>query len=125
MDISNSYRGCFLPWIGHSTEIPRNLQLPLLYPVDKYNVGSFDELWSKTSATDEPGAVWTRAVFKLFSQDQDFQAAFVLEHIGNDPDGHFPEVGWEWQVDIWDDEKLQEWEAYSEHWYDKYWELCF
>ncbi|QKX60174.1 uncharacterized protein TRUGW13939_07317 [Talaromyces rugulosus] len=111
----NHDRGSILPWIGFSNPIPRNLRLPLVYPADKYNVGSFDELWSKTSAADEPGTIWRRAVLKLFAKNLDFQAAFVNEDISNNPYSHFQWIGWDCQMIIWDEEKVQEWEAYYRH----------
>lgn len=115
----------FQPWIGSEVQVPRNRRLPLLYPAEKYNVGSFDEFWSKLSAADGPGALWRRTVQDLFAQDRDFKAAFVKEHIGNDPDDNTGEVGWQWQADIWDESRLEEWGSQRDGWYDEYWEGAF
>jgi hypothetical protein len=110
---------------GFNARMPRNRRFPLLYPAEMYNVESFDELWSKTSATDQPGAFWRRVTQDLFTQHRDFKAAFVKEHVRNDPDGHCIDVGWEWQADIWDEEKLDILTDQLHDWYESYWADAF
>lgn len=126
MLLSNVNPNIFHPWIGYDAELSREVRFPLVYPAEKYNVGSLDELWSTTSATEEPGSIWRRIVNRLFLAHQDFEAAFVKEHTINDFGGHSPELGWEWQAVIWDEEKLDEWEAYCGDWFEQYyWERAF
>lgn len=73
-------------WVGDAVCMAWDEKLPLIFPADRYDVQTFEELWSRTTPIDGPNPAWTNTVLEDHLQGASFEAAFVSSE-------EFPESG--------------------------------
>lgn len=93
-------------WIGTAVGMPRNEKLPLIFPADRYNVQTFEELWALTTPNDGPNPAWKKSVLEDHRQGASFEAAFVACEMLN-----HRKAEWGWGYALWDDQRLEQWKA--------------
>ncbi|KAJ5348329.1 hypothetical protein MYU51_010827 [Penicillium brevicompactum] len=76
--------------------------VPLISPADKHSTKNYEELWSHLPSTETPNKAWKKQHLVPDFQGQTFEDALS---------GMNTEDNWDWGFALWDDERLEAWQA--------------
>lgn len=92
-------------FIGHSSRmyVREEETVPYLYPADRHAIWDFEQFWSTLPSTERPNIAWQKS--RLYPLRPGETLEDTVDFAGQ------CEVGWDWGIAIWDDERLRDWKA--------------
>jgi hypothetical protein len=92
-------------FIGHPSRmyVREEETVPYLYPADRHAIWDFEQFWSTLASTERPNIAWQKS--RLYPLRPGETLEDTVDFAGQ------REVGWDWGIAIWDDERLRDWKA--------------